>query len=1047
VAGTAGGDFALIRYRPDGSLDPGFGQGGKVTTDIEGNDVAEGLALQPDGRILVAGYSRQIPGSFVATLVRYRPDGSLDPSFGQGGKFITNFNDYLNYWTLAHAVAIQPDGKILVAGDTTPLNQGNQYPKFYLGRLNPDGTPDPGFGSDGRVIFDVGENSGQSFNALVLQPDGKILAAGAAPYNGFSHTFALARFTTDGWFDPGFNGGSLVSDLLSDIPRSPDAIALDGNGRIVAVTDYLGILGSSFFSVRRYQADGHPDPTFGQSGRVEVTFSDGTDSPQAVAIQPNGKVLAAGSSRSAVPPVLPGEGWERFAIVRLLGDEPVMVDPPGVPILEPASDTGLDSTDRITAAAAPVLDVPSAGAFNSVQLLRDGQPVGTRAGPGPITDPGPIQDGVHRYQAVQMDQDGNLSPSSASSAVLFDSMPPELPSTPVLAVDFDTGVKGDGLTAVRQPHWVGTAEPGSLVQLLDSFGSEVGSSTASADGSYSIAPRSPLSDGIFPFHARDMDPAGNVSDDGATFYVTIDATPPPQPSPATLASSDVAGTLGASSYTRTRQPHLTGLAEPHARVQFLDASGNVIAETDAGSDGRYSARLNGPLPDGPFAVRVQAIDAAGNVSGASTLATFSVNPATAISPVLVVVTHGQQFDPFGGGRRNERGDWVDQLADGIQRELVAGLQGSGALIKVIEPNWDTFGGSNRPAEFIADYIKRITDDPSVSPDPWDILLLGHSRGAIFNNDVAKLLGGDVRIDYVEEILLDPTASHPSGDQYPTSVPDPVAHLIDYDDRRSLQEVFGQAAENIGRAVGGQVGKQVGMSLCRSLGPFCAFIGENVGKMFGADLGRDLGRHAVTDGEPVPGAKGEYRDVRAELDRYLAIHPHDPRTPSDLAAQSHSAVHDWYLVSPYLHQDIADFLARKDHGATASGASHGSPIILSRETVLPPSDAPTLAKFIEVLTAKVKQALRDLGYDVKVLVQKITREAEREIRQVVNEAKRTVRNILNETRRAGSVVKREAAREIRQVQHEASRTVQNIKREVKSVASKVSRTFKKIRKHF
>src|SRR5262249_35006898 len=104
VAGTAGGDFALIRYQPDGSLDPGFGQGGKVTTDIEGNDVAEGLALQPDGRILVAGYSRQIPGSFVATLVRYRPDGSLDPSFGQGGKFITNFNDYLNYWTLAHAV-------------------------------------------------------------------------------------------------------------------------------------------------------------------------------------------------------------------------------------------------------------------------------------------------------------------------------------------------------------------------------------------------------------------------------------------------------------------------------------------------------------------------------------------------------------------------------------------------------------------------------------------------------------------------------------------------------------------------------------------------------------------------------------------------------------------------------------------------------------------------------------------------------------------------------------------------------------------------------
>jgi hypothetical protein len=651
------------------------------------------------------------------------------------------------------------------------------------------------------------------------------------------------------------------------------------------------------------------------------------------------------------------------------------------------------------------------------------------------------------YSTRQMDQEGNLSPASAGTDVLFDTRPPQPPSTPMLAVADDTGATGDGLTVVRRPHWIGMAEPGSLVQLLDASDTELGSGVAASDGSYSIAPRSELANGVYHFHARNMDLAGNLSDDGATFDITIDATAPPQPDPPALAPSDISGTLGASSYTRNRQPHLTGLAEPHARVQFLDTAGNIIGETDAASDGRYSAQLNGRLPDGPFAVRVQVIDAAGNVSGASTPATFSVNPAAAISPVLVVVTHGQQFDPFGGGRRNERGDWVDQLADGIQRELVAGLQGSGALIKVIEPNWDTFGGSNRPAEFIADYIKRITDDRSVSPDPWDILLVGHSRGAIFNNDVAKLLGGDARIDYVEEILLDPTASHSSGDQYPKSVPDPVAHLIDYDDRRSLQEVFGKAAENIGRAVGGQVGKQVGMSLCRSLGPFCAYIGENVGKMFGADLGRDLGRHAVTDGEPVPGAKGEYRDIRAELDRYLAIHPHDPRTPSDLAAQSHSAVHDWYLVSPYLHQDIADFLARKDHGATASGAAHGSPIILSRETVLPPSDAPTLAQFIEVLTAKVKQALKDLGNDVKILVQKITREAEREIRQVVNEAKRTVRNILNETRRAGSVVKREAAREIRQVQHEASRTVQNIKREVKSVASKVSRSFKKLRKHF
>jgi hypothetical protein len=731
----------------------------------------------------------------------------------------------------------------------------------------------------------------------------------------------------------------------------------------------------------------------------------------------------------------------------VFGGTPPELAPPGPAVLQASSDTGLSATDNITRADSPVFDVAQAGNANTVQLLREGLVVGSRVGPGPVADSGGVPDGTYAYAARQVGPDGNVSLASMAVSVTIDRTPPETPTLPALAPADDSGAKGDGLTAIRQPHWTGKAEPGSLVQLLDASGYEFGSAIAAGDGSYSIAPQSALDDGVYHLHGRDVDVAGNPSADGTTIDITIDGTPPPQPAQPALAPSDLAGTLGALGYTRARQPHLTGSAEPKTSLQFLDASGTIIAQTTAASDGRYSIMLNGLFGDGPFTVAVRAIDAAGNVSAASSAVTFSVSPSLAVSPVLVVITHGQQFDPFGSGRRDQRGDWVDQLADGIQQELMTGLRGSSVPIKVIEPNWDTFGGSNRPAEFMADYVKRITDDPSLSPDPWDILLVGHSRGAIFNHNLAKLLGGDARIDFVEEILLDPTAAHVSGDQYPQGVPDPVAHLIDYDDRRSLQEVFGKAAEDMGRALGGRIGFELGKRSCRSLGALCAFVGENVGKIIGADLGRDLGRHSVTDGVVVPGPKAEYRDVRSGLDQYLAIHPRDPRAPGDLAAQSHSAMHDWYLASPYLRRDIADFLSRKDHGATASGATDVSPVVLPRETVLPPSDAPTLARFIEDITAKVKAALRNAFNDAKVLIQRITGEGVREIRQVLTEAKRTVREIEDATRRAGRTVRREAAREIRQVQREASRTVQNINREVKAVTNKVSRTIKKLRKHF
>src|SRR5207245_943210 len=128
--------FALARYNPDGSLDR------QVVTSFADRDEASALALQSDGKIVVAGFSGA-GGRQDFALARYNPDGSLDPSFGSGGRVLTDFGGYDE----ASALALQSDGKIVVAGFSDVVGFG-----FALARYNPDGSLDPSFGSGGRVL-------------------------------------------------------------------------------------------------------------------------------------------------------------------------------------------------------------------------------------------------------------------------------------------------------------------------------------------------------------------------------------------------------------------------------------------------------------------------------------------------------------------------------------------------------------------------------------------------------------------------------------------------------------------------------------------------------------------------------------------------------------------------------------------------------------------------------------------------------------------------------------------------------------------------------
>jgi uncharacterized delta-60 repeat protein len=213
AAGPGRGGFALVRYTTRGKLDPSFGRDGRVVTKLGSLSRAEAVAIQADGKLVAAGVAADFSDF---GLVRYTASGKLDPSFGRGGKVVTNIGfrtggDGGKYKSedSARAVAIQPDGKLVVAGasDTHGM-YGELAQDFALVRYTADGRLDPTFGDGGKVVTDF--SSGVSYaEGVVIQPDGKIVAAG-----GGAGYFLLARYTANGKLDATFGRGGKVQTTL-----------------------------------------------------------------------------------------------------------------------------------------------------------------------------------------------------------------------------------------------------------------------------------------------------------------------------------------------------------------------------------------------------------------------------------------------------------------------------------------------------------------------------------------------------------------------------------------------------------------------------------------------------------------------------------------------------------------------------------------------------------------------------------------------------------------------------------------------------------------
>lgn len=282
------GRTVLARYDPDGSLDASFDGDGKAITDVVGGvtDAGAAIALQTDGKIVVAGGSAGAEGAFV---VRYNVDGGLDNTFDGDGIALTDLGTDDLDWT---EVAIQPDGKILVAGE---MHSGDY--DFAFGRFEPDGGLDASFNAGGAtpgLLFidfaEAGENDGAA--GMALLPDGKIQAVGYTGNTDFD--MALIRLNSDGSLDSTFGGDGKVSTDLGDLIDVGRGLARQADGKIVVV----GASGDDF-ALARYNADGTLDPAFGTDGvKVADVGGGAEDALGTPVILSDGRFFAAGFTGS-----------------------------------------------------------------------------------------------------------------------------------------------------------------------------------------------------------------------------------------------------------------------------------------------------------------------------------------------------------------------------------------------------------------------------------------------------------------------------------------------------------------------------------------------------------------------------------------------------------------------------------------------------------------------------------------------------------------------------------------------------------------------------
>jgi uncharacterized delta-60 repeat protein len=291
-------DFAVLRYNIDGSLDNSFGNGGKMIVDLH-DDIAFSIAIQSDGKILIAGGGNG--GEFA--VVRFNTNGTLDTGFNGTGYVFTSIGSGAD---TGWKVAVQGDGKIVVAG----VSSNGSNTDCAVVRYNSNGTLDPTFNGTGKVVTDFAGSDDVGYG-LGLQSDGKIVVSGSTG-NGSNRDFALVRYNTDGSLDTSFGG---TGKVVTDIGGNDDwgvRMALQNDGKIL-------MTGHSFTGPRRdlalvrYNTDGSLDASFGGTGKLTAAIGNGDSIGHRVAVQSDGRIVVTVGT-------YPAGGNSEFAVVRFEGD-------------------------------------------------------------------------------------------------------------------------------------------------------------------------------------------------------------------------------------------------------------------------------------------------------------------------------------------------------------------------------------------------------------------------------------------------------------------------------------------------------------------------------------------------------------------------------------------------------------------------------------------------------------------------------------------------------------------------------------------------------
>ena len=294
-------DMGVVRLDPDGVVDTTFGTAGKTVIELdlggESGDRPWDVVVQPDGKIVVVGETDGLAGNSDFVISRLTSDGDGDLEFGVSGLRVVFFDLGGNKTDVGGAVALQTDGKIVVAGLVTAATGDGD---FGIIRLNSNSTDDSGFGSGGKAIvsFNLGGENGDWATCIALQEDGKIVLAGPVEAADGSWDFGVVRLEADGDTDPTFSGDGKTTVAFSPGEDDfPTGVAITPDGAILVAGTVDGVAGSRNFGIVRLQPNGELDTSFGTGGKAFVAFDLGgsdEDECRSLALPSSGGIVLAG---------------------------------------------------------------------------------------------------------------------------------------------------------------------------------------------------------------------------------------------------------------------------------------------------------------------------------------------------------------------------------------------------------------------------------------------------------------------------------------------------------------------------------------------------------------------------------------------------------------------------------------------------------------------------------------------------------------------------------------------------------------------------------